>query len=222
MFYASFKCGFCVPYFQERPLYQFYLSSVWEQNNTRWKIWLGLVEICMVAEFPAALVRLMLDQDQVNITPDGAIWFGFLLDLSAYDDSVCEKENVVVCAEKILELIRLETQSGIGLGKRDLAICIQAQKLLEKKLHRKKYQEFIQLYKDIKLIGRMDTVGKKRTRHISVSGQDKIYRLLSCICIFMVCMVVFMFIGHILYGEFSFWKLFGSSLEKIGTESLLQ
>lgn len=221
-FMQNENAGFVFPYIEERPLRRFYLSSVRGQNDACWQIWLALVEKCMIAEFPAPLVRLMLAQDQVHIAPDGTLWFGFLLDLSEYDDAACEEENVVMCADKILELIRLETQSKKGAGKKELAVRMQARKLLEKKLDRREYREWIQLYRDIRLIGRTDTVGGSVSGRITAAGQERIYRLLSCVCIVMVCMVVFLLLGHMFYGEYSFWKLFGSSLEQIGTESLLQ
>ena len=213
-FMQNENAGFVFPYIQERPLYKFYPSSIREQNCPCWQIWLGLVAKCMTCGLPAAVVYLILDQDQIHVYPDGTICFGFLLDLSDYDDAVRERENVILCAEKILELMRLENQHS--------AVRMQALRLLEKKLDRETYQEFIQLYKDIKLIGKIDSAGSKKRNRITAFSQDKIYRILSVICIFMVCMVVFMMIGHVFWGEFSFWKLFGSSLDRIGTESLLQ
>lgn len=213
-FMQNENAGFVFPYIQERPLYKFYPSSIREQNCPCWQIWLGLVAKCMTCGLPAAVVYLILDQDQIHVNPDGTICFGFLLDLSDYDNAVRERENVILCAEKILELMRLENQHS--------AVRMQALRLLEKKLDRKEYKEFIQLYKDIKLIGKTDSAGDKKRNRITAFSQDKIYRILSVICIFMVCMVVFMMIGHVFWGEFSFWKLFGSSLDRIGTESLLQ
>lgn len=213
-FMQNENAGFVFPYIQERLLYKFYLSSIQEQNCPCWQIWLGLVAKCMTSELPAAVVYLILDQDQIHVNPDGTICFGFLLDLSDYDDSVSERENVILCADKILELIRLENHNS--------AVRMQALRLLEKKLDRKEYKEFIQLYKDIKLISKTDSAGDKKRKRITAFGQDRLYRILSVICIFMVCMVAFMIIGHVFYGEFSFWKLFGSSLDQIGTESLLQ
>lgn len=213
-FMQNENAGFVFPYIQERPLYKFYLCSIQEQNCACWQIWLGLVAKCMTCGLPAAVVYLILYQDQIHVSPDGTVCFGFLLDLSDYDDSVNESVNVILCAEKILELVRLES--------RNLAVRKQALRLLEKKLYRGEYKEYIQLYKDIRLIGKTDSAGGKRMKRITVFEWNKIYRILSVICIFMVCMVVFMMIGYVLLGEFSFWKLFGSSLDQIGTESLLQ
>lgn len=217
IFMQNENAGFVFPYVRERPLRKFYLNSIRKGFCTRQQVWLGLVEQCMVSKLPPAVVYLILSQGQAHVAPDGSIQFGFQLDLSEYDDSICESDNVIACAEEIVRLIRLE-----DLNKKGSLVRIQAAALLERKLEREAYQELIQLYRDIRLLGRTDSAGKKRRSSIAISKWEWGYRLLSGICIVLVCMVVLMAAGHIFFGEASFWKLFGGSLDTIGTESLLQ
>jgi hypothetical protein len=95
--------------------------------------------------------------------------------------------------------------------------------LLEKKLKRSKYDEFIQLYKDIKIIMQesqnASLIG--RVKNWIIAEQDLIYRVLSVVCIVLVCIVAVNFLGSLILPDFSFWKLFRYSLKQIGTESML-
>lgn len=226
-FMQNENAGFVFPYVRERPLRKFYLSSLSVSNFklgnigkgfcTRQQVWLALVEQCMVSKLPPAVVYLILSQGQAHLAPDGSIQFGFQLDLSEYDDSICERDNVIACADEIVRLIRLE-----DMGKKRDTVKMQAAALLEKKLEREEYQEWIQLYRDIRLLGRSGSEGKKRRGIIAMSEWIWGYHLLSGVCIILVCMVVLMAVGHVFFGEASFWKLFVSSLDTIGTESLLQ
>lgn len=216
-FMQSENAGFVFPYVRERPLRKFYLNSIREGFCTRQQVWLALVEQCMVSKLPPAVVYLILSQGQAHAAPDGSIQFGFQLDLSEYDDSICERDNVIACADEILCLLRLEEPVGKGDGAR-----MQAAALLEKKLAREAYQELIQLYRDIRLLGRADSAGRKWRGRLAVSEWDWLYRLLSGICIVLVCLVVLMAAGSLFLGDASFWKLFDGSLDTIGTESLLQ
>lgn len=207
---------FVLPYSQERPLYKFYISNIKNQSRSRQQIWLDLVVKCMTGRLPDALLNLILRQEQIQLEPDGSIGFSFFLDLSEYTASVTEKENVILCAEKIVELIRLENEDS-----KEAAVL-----LLEKKLDRKKYQEFIQLYKDIKLIMQDDSDTDLKIyikiKNMILAKQDRIYMVLSYICILLISIIIINLLGHLFLGEFSFWKLFGNSLEQIGTESLLK
>jgi hypothetical protein len=95
--------------------------------------------------------------------------------------------------------------------------------LLEKKLKRNKYDEFIQLFKDIKLIMQEDSEESKikKLKRYVVTKQDAIYRVLSIVCIVLVCIVAVNFVGNIFLKDFSFWKIFTNSLKEIGTESMI-
>lgn len=217
VFMQNAYAGFVFPYFQERPLQKFYLGSIRKGYCTAQQVWLALVEQCIISKLPPAVVYLILRQKQAQIAADGSVLLGFLLDLSDYDNTICEQDNVIACAEEIVRLIRLE-----DLEKKNNMVKKQAVTLLERKLERDEYQEFMQLYRDIRLFGRGDSAGKKRRWRFDLSEWNWLYRLLSCVCVVLVCMVVLMILGNVFFGEDFFWKLFCNSLDTIGTETLLQ
>lgn len=213
------NAGFVFGYGGERPLDRFYQSTIQSEEASQPRVWLELVVRCMTSGLPPAVLHMILKQKQIHIGPDGGIWFGYFLDLSGYDGKAGEKENVALCAAYITQLI----ESGLAV-KADSVKSIHMMNLIQKKLSRKKYQEFIQLYSDIKLMTReRGTENKKgRLKAAVASRQDLIYRILAFCCIVLVCIVIFMAAGYLFFGEFSFWKLFRGPLDQIGTESLLQ
>lgn len=217
VFMQNAYAGFVFPYFQERPLQKFYLGSIRKGYCTAQQVWLALVEQCIISKLPPAVVYLILRQKQAQIAADGSVSLGFLLDLSDYDNTICEQDNVIACAEEIVRLIRLE-----DLEKKNNMVKKQAVTLLERKLERDEYQEFMQLYRDIRLFGRGDSAGKKRRWRLDLAGWNWLYRLLSYVCVVLVCMVVLMILGNVFLGADFFWKLFRGPLDTIGTETLLQ
>jgi hypothetical protein len=204
---------FVFPYVQERPLSRFYIGNVREKQCSRQQIWLDIVTQCMTRKLPNEILALVLKQRQINIAPDGSIGFGFSLDLSEYREGILEKDNVTSCAELILNLIYMEDSK-----KKDTTVA-----LLEKKLKRSKYDEFIQLFKDIKIIiqDSQDVNLISRIKRWIVARQNVIYRVLSVVCVVLVCMVAVSFLGRLVLPDFSFWKLFTNSLKQIGTQSML-
>lgn len=216
-FMQNESAGFVFPYDGERPLDRFYAATVQNGGNAEARIWLEMVVRCMTSGIPSPVLNLMLRQNQVHIGADGAVWLGYFLDLSEYDAQAGEKENAALCAACIANLIGLDT-AGMAREKRHM------KKLIGKKLDRKKYKEFIQLYGDIRLMLKEDAAGnqKERLKTFVSKRRDFIYRLLSVFCIVLVCIVILMLAGHLLFGEFSLWKLFSGPLETIGTESLVR
>lgn len=212
--------GFVFAYGEERPLSRFYLNAVQSDAVSTSRIWLELVVRCMTSKLPPSVLNVLLRQRQIHIGADADIWLGCFPDLSEYDPQTGEKENVALCATCIVELIETELAAKTA----DAAKNIRVMKLIQKKLNRSEYQEFMQLYSDIRLMTRKSgqRSRKERLRDIAASRQDTIYRVLAAACIVLVCVVILMLAGHLFFGEFSFWKLFHKPLEQIGTESLLQ
>ena len=211
--------GFVFAYDGERLLDRFYQNTIQSESAQASRIWLELIVRCMTSGLPPAVLNMILKQKQIHISADGSIWFGYFLDLSEYDAQAGEKENVALCAAYLARLI----EDGLVMNT-DTASNIRVMNLIQKKLNREKYQEFMQLYSDIKLMTRERNPGsrKKSLKGIVTSRQDMIYKIRAFLCIVLVCIVIFMLVGHVFFGEFSFWKLFHNSLDQIGTESLLQ
>lgn len=222
--YDSYECFshnemicFAFPYVEERPLYQFYPAMVRSGSCKREIIWQNLVTHCMLQGIPSGILYLLLKQEQVQLQPDGEVAFSFFLDLSEYDGQISEQENIVLCAKQIVELIELEAQKD-KKKEEDLALC-----LLKRKIERKKYHDYLQLYQDIKIIQKEQsgTLGKKWNISAKIE-LDRVGIVLLRVCTVLVCVTLFVLIGYLLSGEFVLWKLFHGALNQIGTESLLQ
>lgn len=214
------EAGFVFPYEGERPLEKFYRNALQGGAVSGAEIWLELIVKCMTSGLPHAVLNVILKQRQIHIGADGTLWFGYFLDLSGYDGQAEEEENVALCAACIMNLI----ESGTVGKTADAVKNSRVSNLLQKKQDRGKYQEFMQLYSDVRLVTREreGARGKEKFKLLALSGQDTIYRVLAALCIVLVCMTVLVLIGHLFFGEFSFWKLFRDPLDRIGTESLLQ
>ena len=217
-FMRNEDAGFVFPYDGERPLYRFYQGTVLSGGSSETRIWLELVVRCMTSKMPHPLLRLILEQDQVHVGADGAVWFGYFLDLSEYDASVGEKENAQLCAEHIAELIELDA------GKKEMANKSYMKKLLAKKMERGRYDEFIRLYGDVKLMLKEDGNQKKKERLLAyvAARRDLIYRMLSAVGIALACIVIITLAGNLVFGDFTLWRLFSGPLDKIGTETLVR
>lgn len=205
---------FAFPYIEERPLRKFYQGMVWYGGCSREKIWESLVTQCMVKGIPAGILRLILTQQQVQIDPDGNVDFSFFLDLAQYDDKkASEQDNIVLCANLIMELAGME-----GHKKEDVA-----RRLLERKIDRKKYHEFLQLLQDVRIIRKEQHAKTGKVREIFTKyGEDRLCKALFGVCAVLACITVFVLAGYLIFGESIIWKLSGGALDQIGTESLLQ
>lgn len=215
--------GFVFPYDGERPLDRFYLNTVQTGDSLEARIWLEMVVRCMTSKLTSPVLNLILKQEQVHIGPDGTIWFGYFLDLSDYDAKAGEKENAALCAAYIVRLIELD-DTGKGPVRNGQLKRLQMKRLLTKKMDRHKYQEFILLYGDVRMMLKEDGSGnkKERLKAYVTARQDLIYRLLSVLCAILLCIVLLMLAGYLVFGEFSLWRLFGGPLDKIGTEVLVR
>lgn len=203
---------FVFPYERERSLEKFYLPTLESKSCSRQQIWTQIVTVCMTCGLPDAILYLVIKQNQIQVGADGSIWFQYNIDLSELDETITTTQCVTECARLLKCLMKQDK------GKK------YAGELLERKIKRKSYTEFIKLYKDIRLITVQQE--EKRTAGIVKSlfyeKKDQLYRILFKIsfCLFIIVTVMFLF--ELVFGDFSFYTIFRYSLKQIGTESLLQ
>ena len=205
---------FTFPYSQERPLNKFYLSVVKNGIQSREQIWMELVTKCMTSTMPDTFLKLFFLQDQVQISQDGAIYFNYVLDLSQYPDLETKSSSVVLCAEKLIDLIRMEQNH----------IDNETLHLLEYKLGRAEYSQYIQLYKDMKIL--TQPRDKKSYKELAAkwysSKKDTVFHILAVISIVLIVVLVLFLITKLIFGDFILFRLFSRPIVQIGTESLLQ
>lgn len=208
---------FVFPCEQERPLERFYYAVVKSGVVRPCEIWLGIVTMCMTCGMCHSLICLMLSQGQVNISADGSTRFQYFVDLSDYDAKLSERDSVEKCAGLLLELMTMTKDVN---GKEAAA----AAELIIKKHERKEYGEYIQLYKDVKLLGiRTDKIRLfEVVKKFLLRNRDLIFRFLAVICVMLAVFAGVLLISRLVLGDFTFYRLFGGPIKQIGTESLMQ
>ena len=93
-----------------------------------------------------------------------------------------------------------------------------------KKISKKSYHRFTELYKDI----RIAAAPKKRRGVIAgirawfMRNRDAIFHLLLWVCILLVLLVIASFVTQAIFGDIPWLRFFFNAFKKIGTESLLQ
>lgn len=212
----SFACDnelyFVFPYEKERPLERFYWSTIYGEYCSSETIWENVIVSLMTCKQPYSIIYLMLTQGQIMLGLDGQITLGYMLNLTEYDANMNESDCANECA---LIFTRLD--------KRDKRKEKVGKELLAIRLEKNGYKDFMELYKDIKVVRQK---AKERTKlqklGLGSGWRDKTLKLLSVVCVFLAIAVAVIFISNILLGDTAFFRIFSHSFETIGTESLLQ
>lgn len=211
--FGSDNC-FCVvfPYVRERRLSEFYMAKTMPLALCE-EVCLSLLLQCMASPLPYPLLELVLKQGQLHLRKDNSIALGYCLDLSELDESSTQRECVTQCAIRIRELLQEKT------SRKNVSY-----QLLLKKIPKQSYQEFRELYQDI----RMSAVGmekqslKSRLKGFWSRNQAKILCRLLQLSVVLVILVGIMFLCNVIWGDIPFLRLFVNTFKQIGTESLLK
>lgn len=204
--------GFLLPFEKERPIYRFYAGKIRSEDEKQ-KVYIDFIKVCMTQNIPPAILYLLLYQKQIHMQADFSIHFSYFLDFSEFDSNKNEKDCVNLCAGILLELMKEE------VSKKNLT-----ESLIKKRMEKKGYENFTQLYKDVKLSSKKNSKnGFMRKIVKSVyKWKDYIFRVLLILLFIMIILAIIMIISQIIFGEIPFFRLFQDCFEKIGTESLLQ
>jgi hypothetical protein len=203
---------FVFPYEQERSLERFYSATIEAGLCERGQIWMGLVMKCMTCALPAPILYLILQARQVRLGQDGTIHFLYCLDLEKLEPDRTTADCAEECARLLGELMELGPPCHVGA------------ELLKQRIKRKSYDNFIDLYKDIRVIAD-DAEKKGEKRGIGQFLADRrhlIYRTVFTLCIILLVITVVFFLGKLVFGSTAFYQLFRHAIDRIGTESLLQ
>ena len=211
---AAGKDGFWVAYpFQKaRPLEQFFPTKARSQEECQ-KICQSLLAACTSSKEPWPVLCLILKQRQIHMQKDGSIFLGYQIDLSQLNPEAGEQECAIKCAELILQLLQ-EQPGTYSAGKH----------LIEKKIQKEGYQDFPELLQDIHLdfpIQKKGKIKEKIENFFRKKRRGLIRLLLACsLCIGIAALL--MLFSQITVGDVPLLRLFTSSFEKIGKESLIQ
>lgn len=211
--FTSNNC-FCIvfPYIKERRLADFYMAKAIPLALCE-EICLSLLLQCMSSSLPYPLLELVLKQRQIHLLKDNSIVLGYCIDLSELNENSGQKECTMQCAIRIRELLQEKTT------KKNVSY-----QLLLKKIPKQSYQDFRELYKDIRLsktnIGKQGI--RKRLRNIWLRNQSAVFRLLLVLSIILAVLVILMFLSNVIWGDIPFLRFFINTFKQIGTESLMK
>ena len=210
MFSSNNRFCMVFPYIKERRLADFYMAKAIPLALCE-EICLNLLLQCMSSTLPYPLLELVLKQGQINLLKDNSIVLGYCMDLAGLNENSTERECVMQCAIRIRELLQEKTT------KKNVSY-----QLLLKKIPKQSYQDFRELYKDIRLsttnIGKRSI--KKRLTDFWGQNQASIFRLLLYLSVILAILVAVMFLSNVIWGDVPFLRLFFNTFKQIGTESL--
>ncbi len=210
---------FAFPYREERRFSAFARGQLTSALVSE-TICVNLVMECLSTPLPWPLLYLALEQDCVQITKDNTIYFSMILDLAELKPSITERQCVSSCARLLLELLSAPVVTGrTGRSRRK---PLKSFELIRKKSGRGAYNNFPELYHDIKLTalpGRKPSL-KKRAAGVWRRNKDILFRLLLVLCVILLLCAALMLICQIIFGDIPFLRLFQNCFDVIGTENL--
>jgi hypothetical protein len=168
----------------------------------------NLVLECLSSPTPFPLLALSLNQDNVHLEKDGAIFFTPYCDLSR----LSEGDNEAVCARKCVELML----SLLGSRGR-----LKSADLLRKKLAKNAFRSLPELYRDIKVT---ELPEKKRLRsHITGiwrRNRDGLFAALLVVCVLVAIFAIIVLLSQLIFGNIPILRIFERCFDVIGLRSL--
>ncbi|MBQ6442984.1 MAG: hypothetical protein IJJ13_10400 [Lachnospiraceae bacterium] len=202
------------PYKNERPFDLFYVGGAMSLQQAE-EVCINLIIACMTSNLPWPLLYLVLTQKQVHIARDNSVYLTYAMDLAELDTTIGEKDCVVECAKVLLKVLSPKVKRGRKAN---------SYVLLTKKIDKRAYGRFRELYKDLELAAVQE---KKRGWRLRLriwfeNNRDTLFRVILVISIALAIFVVLTFLTNLIFGDVPWLRLFIRSFEKIGLESLLQ
>lgn len=208
----SFNNEFCLvfPYVKERKLEDFYMAKSMPLARCE-EICMSLLLQCMASPLPYPLLELVLKQGQLHLQKDNSVTLGCCLDLTELNENCTQQECVMQCAIWIRTLLQEKT------SRKNVSY-----QLLLKKIPKQSYQNFRELYRDLRL---SSTKIEKQTIKSRVADfwrrhQVGILRRLLQLSVILAVLVLILFLSNVIWGEIPFLRLFVNTFKQIGTESL--
>ena len=200
------------PYVRERPLMDFYRGDAMPIQQCE-DVCTNTIIATMAGQLPWPVLYLILTQRQLNLSKDNSVYLSYAIDLKYLDETIREEDCVNACARILLEL--LEPKAGQKAT---------SYLLLDKKLSRKSYRRFTELYKDVQIASapKKKIPIKSRIKAWFIRNKDNLFKILLVICIILVAFVLISLISQAIFGNVPWLRMFIRNFEIIGTESLLQ
>lgn len=205
------------PYREERKLSLFAPGQM-TTPVVRERIAINLVMECLSVPLPWPLLYLVLEQDHVQLSKDGSVYFTLPLDLSELKPTRTERDCVYSCARLLLELLEAPTSER----RRRRSKPLKSLNLLRKKTLKHVYTCFPELYQDIRVTSlppaRMSL--RDRVRLFWKSHQDRLFRILLVLCGLLALAAATALLSQMIFGDIPLLRLFRHTFDVIGTENL--
>ncbi|MBQ3789324.1 MAG: hypothetical protein II800_00160 [Lachnospiraceae bacterium] len=200
------------PYAPERPLEEFYFGEALSLSESE-DICINVIVSCMAARLPWPILYLILTQGQLHLARDGQVSLGYQIDLTELESDRDERDCAIECARLLKRL--LESKAG----QKAMSFI-----LLKKKIAKRSYSGFAELYKDVRIaaVPKEQQGWRLKLRLWVARNRDTMFRLLLIVCLIMAIVAAALFITQAIFGDVPWLRLFISSFKRIGTESLLQ
>lgn len=179
-------------------------------------ICVNLVMECLSTHLPWPLLYLVLDQNGIQITKENSIYFTLELDLSELKVERTQRDCVVICAQRLMELL------SDFLPEHKRKKQLKSLELVQKKCAKNAYDSFPELYQDLKLtrLPPKKVSLKNKIKGMWMRNRDILFRLLLVLCCVLMFIALTSLISQVFYGEVIWIRLFQNSFDVIGTEDL--
>ncbi len=208
----SDRGAFCMvfEYKQERPLKDFYMGESYSLAECE-AVCINLILACMTSNLPYPVLYLLLEQEQLHLSKDRSVYLGYQIDLSHLEISRTERDCAVQCAVILRDLLKPKSSQKA-----------YSYRLLEKKIARKSYDKFMELYKDISITAapRKKKGIIKRLRAWAVRRQDGAFRVLLVLCVCLAAIALIALASQLIFGDIPLFRILFNGFKVIGTENL--
>jgi len=203
-------------YNEERNLDAFCEGQITSQV-IRERICINIVLSCLSSPLPFPLLFLLLEQRQLHIEKDNTIYFTPYFDLRRLDPKKTETHCTIECVRLLLDILQKKNAGG-----RSSRASLKSYELLRKKIDSRSCRHFTELYRDIKISALPEKKPKmfKRIRAFWERNKDFLFRIILVLSIIALVLAVIMLASYLIFGDFLLFRLFGGSIDKIGTEQM--
>ena len=211
-FSAEGKYLIVYPYVRPRPLSSFYMGKTMTLAESE-EICRNLIVCCMTSGLPWPILYEVLKQGQVHLATDRSISLSYGIDISELDEDKSESDCVVECAKLLLFVLGQRTNKSAN-----------SYVLLQKKIGRKSYSRFIELYRDLDIAGASsDKKGVLVWIHAwFIRNRDTLFRILLVISMVLLIFTIVTLLTNAIFGDVPWLRFFIRSFEKIGLETLTE
>ncbi|MDR1952974.1 MAG: hypothetical protein LBQ21_00610 [Clostridiales Family XIII bacterium] len=198
------------PYRRERRLADFAAGQITNPTISE-EICVNILLACMESSLPYPLLFLEFEQELVHVEKDNSVYLTTDFDVSKLDASIDESDCVVRCARTMLDILNMNRKKRL-----------KSRKLLSRKIERQAYARFSEVYHDIKLTVLAEKKMSILRRFFKFCGvhRDRIFRIILVLSVICFVLALVMLISYLIFGDFGLGKIFGHSLNTIGTERL--